>query len=131
MRRLPTGDPIALLVPQRRTLQGVPALAQHRRMTALLALLVFSLGFALDYADTKHKLAVEARNGHVAGCWSVAMYALGIFGTWAVLDVEQWLVVPTMLGLYFGSRVALRRCTAAVRTDASSSASEGVITRKC
>lgn len=80
-------------------------------MTALLALLVFSLGFALDYADARHKMAVEARNGHAAGLWSNAMYALGIFGTWAVLDVELWLAVPTMIGLYVGSRVALRRGT--------------------
>lgn len=78
-------------------------------MIVLLAFAVFALGFALDYADTRHKIAVEERNGHAAGLWSVAMYALGVFGTWAVLDVEPWLVVPTALGLYVGSRVAMPR----------------------
>lgn len=97
-------------------------------MLALLAAFVFVLGFALDYADTKHKLAVEARNGHAAGCWSVLMYLLGTLGTWSVLDVAGWLVVPAAAGLYFGSRVALRRAAATAMTYASSSASAGVKT---
>ena len=85
-------------------------------MTALLAALVFLLGGALDYADTRHKLAVEARNGHAAGCWSVLMYLLGTLGTWSVLDVAGWLVAPAALGLYAGSRVALRRKMRSVPT---------------
>mgnify|MGYP000222701702 CR=1 FL=1 len=48
---MPAGHPLALLGPQRRALPRVPACLEHRRVTALLALFVFVLGGALDYAD--------------------------------------------------------------------------------
>ncbi len=73
-----------------------------------LALAMFAFGFALDFADTRHKLAVEARRAHVAASWSVTMYLLGVSSTLAVFKVSVWLVVPEVIGLYVGSVVALR-----------------------
>lgn len=63
----------------------------------------------LDYADTEHKIAVERREGHRAGMYSVAMYLLGLVGLVSVLDVSRWYVLPEAVGLYVGSRVAIRR----------------------
>lgn len=83
-------------------------------MLALAWVLAFATAFVLDYADTRHKIAVERRDGHAAGRWSVSMYLVGIAGTWAVLDYSHTLIVPTCLGLYVGSIVAMRH---ARRTD--------------
>lgn len=74
-----------------------------------LGTLAFIIAFALDYADTQHKLAVEARGLVMPGVWSVAMYLMGIVGTWAVLDYSFALVIPTACGLFTGSVVAMRR----------------------
>lgn len=77
--------------------------------TVLLGGLVFCVAIALDFADTTHKIAVEQRDGHRAGMWSVTMYLLGLVGLVSVLDVNRWYIVPEALGLYIGSRIAMRR----------------------
>lgn len=77
-------------------------------MIVALAFIMFAFGFALDFADTRHKLAVEARHAHVAASWSVTMYLLGVSSTFAVFKITVWLVVPEVVGLYVGSVVALR-----------------------
>lgn len=74
-----------------------------------LVLTVYGLAFFLDYADTRHKLAVEARAPAAAAWWSVVMYLLGLFATWAALDVSPWLALPTCAGLATGSAVAIYR----------------------
>jgi quinol-cytochrome oxidoreductase complex cytochrome b subunit len=77
-------------------------------MTALI-LIAFAVAFALDFADTAHKLAIESRSPARAALWSVAMYLLGLVSLWAALDVSAWLVLPTCAGLAVGSVVAVRR----------------------
>ncbi len=77
-------------------------------MIALLAVVVFALGFVLDYADTMHKVAIEQRAAVRAGAWSGVMYVLGMAGTWSVLDVAGWLVAPGALGYFLGSVYAVR-----------------------
>jgi hypothetical protein len=74
-----------------------------------LGVVVFVIAGALDFADTRHKIAVEQRDGHRSGLWSVAMYVLGLVGLVSVLDVSKWYVLPEAVGLYVGSRVALRQ----------------------
>lgn len=72
-----------------------------------LAITVYVLTFLLDYADTRHKIAVEARAPFMAAWWSVAMYVLGLFATWAAIDVSPWLVLPACAGLATGSIAAV------------------------
>lgn len=78
-------------------------------MFVLACALTFAAAFAGDYADTRHKIAVEQRDGHAAGVWSVLMYLVGIGCTWAIIDHARALIVPTVIGLYVGSRVAMWR----------------------
>lgn len=78
-------------------------------MIYLIALAVFVAAIAFDYADAQNKIAIEQRNGHRAGCWSVAMYCIGVAGTLALVKVSVWLVLPECAGLYIGSRLAIRK----------------------
>lgn len=86
-------------------------------MIVLACIGVFLAAFALDFADARNKLAINARDGHRAGLWSIAMKLAGVAGTFALVEVSWWLVVPECVGLYVGSRVALRKLTV-LHTDA-------------
>ncbi len=74
-----------------------------------LACAVFAVGFALDYADARHKLAVEARDANAASAWSVVMFGLSFLVTWAAIDVSNWLLLPASAGLVAGTQLAIRR----------------------
>lgn len=78
-------------------------------MIVLACLAVFAAAFALDFADARNKLAVNARDGHRAGLWSIAMKLSAVAGTFALVEVSWWLVIPECAGLYAGSRFALRK----------------------
>lgn len=76
---------------------------------AALCVLVFAAAFALDYADARNKLAVQAREPHRAARWSVVMYLVGLIGMVSLIKISFWLVLPECVGLYAGSWVAVRR----------------------
>lgn len=78
-------------------------------MLTLAIIAALALGLALDVADTMHKLAVEERDGHGAGLASVTMYALGLIGAKLAIDGTMYLAIPTCVGLYIGTRLAMRR----------------------
>jgi hypothetical protein len=80
-----------------------------------LAAAVFAIGLILDYADTRHKVAIERRDANAASVWSVIMYGLSILATWAAVDVSGWLVLPAAAGLVAGTQLALRRVPAEMR----------------
>jgi hypothetical protein len=80
----------------------------------VLAVAVFLVALLLDYADTRHKLAVELRDPRAASLWSVAMYLLGMLVTWATVDVSGWLCLPGAIGLVVGTHLALRRSARAI-----------------
>lgn len=77
-------------------------------MMALLGIAVFVAAMVLDFAETRYVLAVERKAGRDAAAWSVLMWAISCFGFVAVLNVSLWLLVPEGLGLYCGTRLALR-----------------------
>lgn len=77
-----------------------------------LACAVFVVGLVLDYADTRHKVAVEHRSANSASLWSVLMFLLGMLVTWAAVDVGGWLVFPASAGLVAGTQLAIRRTPA-------------------
>jgi hypothetical protein len=83
----------------------------------LLGVAVFLVALLLDYADTRHKLAVELRDPRAASLWSVAMYLLGMLVTWATVDVSGWLCLPGAIGLVVGTHLALRRSARSLPTQ--------------
>lgn len=79
-------------------------------MIALIALGVYFAALGFDYADARNKLAVQRRDAHTAGRWSVVMYLLGLVGTAPILHTSSvWLVLPACAGLYTGSWLAVRK----------------------
>lgn len=77
---------------------------------AMFAVIItFFAAAALDYADAKNKLAVQARDPHRAARWSIAMYLIGLIGFFGIIGYSFWLVIPECLGLYAGSWFALRK----------------------
>jgi uncharacterized membrane protein len=78
-------------------------------MLALLAIAVFVSAMIIDFAEARYVIAVELGAANVAAWWSITMYAIGCFGFIAVLQYSLWLMVPEGLGLYCGTRLALRK----------------------
>lgn len=78
-------------------------------MTLAIALLVFASAVLIDFAETKYVCAVGRRDAHRAALWSITMYIGGCVGFVAVLDVSLLMMIPECLGLYAGTRLALRR----------------------
>lgn len=77
-------------------------------LNAALAVLVFMLAAVSDFLETRYVQAVNARRPECAARCSVAMWAVGVVGLVAVLQVGWWLLVPEGLGLYFGTMRAMR-----------------------
>lgn len=85
-----------------------------------VALLVFFLALASDYLETRYVRAVNAWESahHTGECVrareqaaraSVAMWAVGCIGLIAVIKVGWWVIGLEGLGLYFGTKLAMRR----------------------
>lgn len=74
----------------------------------ILAVLVFFAAAALDVAEAFYVRSIGQQNPHRAAVFSVAMYAIGCVGFFAVLDVSYWLMIPECAGLYLGSVLAVR-----------------------
>jgi hypothetical protein len=80
-----------------------------------LGLLTFSLAFMSDWLETQYVKAVgsfttagESRFRERAARCSVAMWLIGILGWMAVLEVGWWVVIPEGLGLYLGTKLAMK-----------------------
>lgn len=78
-------------------------------MLALLAVAVFTMSATIDYCDCRCTIAVVARKPNAAAFWSIAQYVLGAAGFVMVIKVSLWLMVPEGLGLFVGTRLALRK----------------------
>lgn len=89
----------------------------------VMSVLVAIAAFAYDFVFTAWQGAINAtrdalREGlegeadacsSAAGRWSVLTYSIGIIGTAGVLKISMWLIIPEMIGLYFGSKVGALR----------------------
>lgn len=73
-----------------------------------LCVLAFALAASSDYLETVYVRAVGARDAERAARASVAMWLVGIVGLITVLEVGWWLLAPEALGLYVGTRLAMR-----------------------
>jgi len=73
-----------------------------------LAVLMFTLAASSDYLETRYVQAVGRRDAGSAARCSVAMWLVGVAGFVAVIEVGWWLLVPEALGLYVGTRLAMR-----------------------
>ena len=74
----------------------------------LVAVMVFALAAVSDFLETRYVQAVNARRAEQAARCSVAMWAVGVIGLVAVLQVGWWLLIPEGAGLYAGTIRAMR-----------------------
>lgn len=77
-------------------------------LSIALAVLVFVLAAVSDFLETRYVQAVQDRSARVAARCSVAMWAVGVIGLVAVLEVGWWLLIPEGAGLYVGTMRAMR-----------------------
>jgi hypothetical protein len=73
-----------------------------------LAVMVFVLAATSDFLETRYVQAVNARRAERAAQCSVMMWAVGVVGLVAVLEVGWWLLIPEAFGLYVGTMRAMR-----------------------
>ncbi len=73
-----------------------------------LAVFAFALAASSDYLETVYVKAVGTRDAERAARASVAMWLVGVVGLVTVLEVGWWLLAPEALGLYVGTRLAMR-----------------------
>lgn len=78
-------------------------------MLALLVVAVFVSAMVIDFADCHCTLAITERRANQAALWSIFQYAVGAFGFLAIVQVSMWLMIPEGLGLFVGTRLALRK----------------------
>ena len=74
----------------------------------LMALVVFLLAMALDYATASYYDAVKRKAGHEAARYSVAMGAIGTVAALSVFKLSLWLIIPELAGLYLGTYMAVK-----------------------
>lgn len=77
-------------------------------LNVAVAVLVFTLAAVSDFLETRYVQAVNARRAEQAARCSVAMWAVGVIGLVAVLEVGWWLLIPEGAGLYVGTMRAMR-----------------------
>lgn len=77
-------------------------------ISAILVVVVFLAGAALDFAAYRYGAAVADMRPRIAARWSVAMYLIGLVGFVSVLDVSRWYALPECAGLYVGTLIAGR-----------------------
>ena len=81
----------------------------------LFFVLAFGLSMASDYLETKYVRAVgrfergDDSAREVAARASTCMGLVGLAGLVACVEISWWLAIPELMGLYFGTKVALRR----------------------
>lgn len=70
--------------------------------------MVFGLALASDFLQTRYVMAVQKKAKERAARYSVAIWLVGVAGLIAVIKVG-WVVLPgEALGLYIGTRLALK-----------------------
>lgn len=85
----------------------------------VVGLLVFVLALASDYLSTSYTRAVHAfecaktvddRSAarERAADASVLIWLVGVVGLYGILQYGLWVLAPEGLGLYFGTKLALR-----------------------
>lgn len=67
--------------------------------------LVFIAAAVYDLAIGRYVLALNKRNGHSAGAWSVGAYLIGLIGLQSVLKYSNGFIIPECLGLYVGTQI--------------------------
>lgn len=76
-------------------------------LNTAIGLAVFAASYAYDFAYTRFQVAVNNRESTKAGRWSVATYLIGLVGMAGVLKYSYWLIIPEVLGMYFGTKRAV------------------------
>jgi hypothetical protein len=87
-------------------------------LLAIVALLVFAAAAAGDYVESYFVRRVADGDARGAARMSVAMYSVSLIGFFAVIKVSTWLVIPEILGVYIGTRLAVGRQVAATMARA-------------
>lgn len=77
--------------------------------TALIALGVFVSALLIEACDTANVLAVAQGRPVAAAIASVIMYALGLIGFVAFVEVSWWMAIPEVAGLATGAYVSVKR----------------------
>lgn len=72
------------------------------------ALLVFTGAAVSDYLEALYVTAVGERNVDKASACSMLMWLLSVIGLAAMLEVGWWVLIPEGVGLYVGTRLALK-----------------------
>lgn len=70
--------------------------------------LTFVLAAVSDFLETRYVSAVGAHDARGAARCSVAMWLAGVIGIAAWLSVGWWVLIPEGVGLYVGTRLAMR-----------------------
>lgn len=75
----------------------------------LLGVLVFVAAAAGDYVESYFVRRVADGDARGAAQMSVAMYCVSLIGFFAVIKVSIWLILPEIIGVYVGTRLAVAR----------------------
>lgn len=90
-------------------------------VVVLLSVLAFALAASSDWLETHYVRAVRAwEDGDEtarerAARASVAMWVVGVVGLVTVFSVGWWVLVPEGVGLYFGTKWAMRQAPQCAR----------------
>ncbi len=74
-----------------------------------LAVACFLAAAAGDVVEAYFVRAVGDLRPHKAAACSIGMYTISLVGFFSVVAYSYWLIIPEVLGLYFGSVYAIKR----------------------
>ncbi len=86
-------------------------------LIALFSVLAFALAASADWLEAGYVRSVRAwEDGDDAAAaraanYSCAMLLVGAIGLYACVEISWWLLVPELVGLRVGTKLALRRPT--------------------
>ncbi len=84
-------------------------------MTVFLAILVFISAAGIDWCAARYTMAVGRSDAHRAALWSCGQWLAGTVGFLIVVKVSMWLLPVEGLGLYIGTRLAMRQTPSKVK----------------
>ena len=86
----------------------------HVLLSVFFAVLAFALAASSDWLETRYVRAVSAWERGDTGARetaarsSVAMWLVSVVALVTVVEVGWWVLAPEGLGLYFGTKMAMR-----------------------
>lgn len=76
-------------------------------LAAFFVLAFFAAGLG-DYLETRYVLAVKDGNSNRAAFCSVAMLLVSATSLYGVLEVSPWILAPEVVGMWIGTKLAMR-----------------------